>query len=244
MSTNSAGPPDSHARFPTTSWTLVRDLQNLAVQQRRELYEALLRRYWKPLYAYFRSKRKSPEQSADLVQDFLQRFLEGDKILQANRADKRFRDWLMVSARNFLIDEVRKEKAAKRGPDQGISFEALRSETGAAYEPAADESPESAYTEAWRRGILQQALAAVAEQSALRGRTLDYQIFCAYYLSDSGDGRSWKDLARDHELADWREANRKAEWVKAQLVRFIRGEIRRYVDSESDVDQEIRDLLQ
>lgn len=235
---------DSHVRFPTTSWTLVCNLQQLSAEHRQELLNDLLRRYWKPLYAYFRSKRKPPEQSADLVQGFLQRFLEGDKVLQADQPEKRFRDWLMVSARNYLVSVHRQEAAAKRRPVNGlVSFEALRSEDGDAYEPTGDDTPESAYLEAWRRGLIDRAMRLVAEESSMRGRNVDFQIFCDYYISERPASCTWQDLACKYGFNDWRDAARKADWVKAQFARIIRREIRKYVDSDTEIDGEIRELL-
>jgi RNA polymerase sigma factor (sigma-70 family) len=236
--------PDSHVRFPTTSWTLVRQLQELSEDRRRELFDHWLRHYWKPLYAYFRSQRQSREQAADLVQGFLHRFLQGDKILQADKPEKRFRDWLLVAARNFLIDDLRKQKAGKRAPPQGIaSFEAFRSEDGDAYEPAADDDPQKAYLEAWRRDLLDRAVKAVHEECRRRERLVDYQLFRDYYMTDQAARRSWKELAAAAGLADWRDAARKADWVKARLSRTVRHEIRNYVDTDEEVDDEVRELF-
>src|SRR5688572_10507796 len=122
---------DSRARFPTTSWTLIENLQRLSNEQRRALFDEWLIRYWKPLYAYFRTQSKTPEQAGDLVQGFLCSFFAADKVLKVNSQQGRFRNWLLVCARHYLISEGRRQRGARRRPAAGIvSFEALATADG------------------------------------------------------------------------------------------------------------------
>jgi RNA polymerase sigma factor (sigma-70 family) len=243
-----ANPPDdfhnSYAPFPTTSWTLVTDLQQLSADRRRVLFDEWIVRYWKPLYTFFRSKQQSREQAADLVQGFLERFLAGDKIMQLNNQEQRFRDWLLVSARNFLIDELRKAKAAKRRPALGVmSIEELRIRDGDPYEPAADDSPETAYFEAWRRNLLELAMRAVAAECDEQDCSRDFHVFCDFYVNELAGTLSWEDVAARHGLPDARAAARTADRIKARLKVAMRRELQCSGDREEEINAEVRAIL-
>ena len=156
----------------------------------------------------------------------------------------RFRDWLLVCARNFLIDAVRKEKALRRQPrKQLLSLDVLREATGQAFEPAANDSPEQAFRHACRRDILDRALQQVDQLATGLAREADFKIFLEYYLTDGPEPVSWEALAARFGLPDWKRAVNKADWIKRQLVRAIREEMRRSLDSDDDVDDELRELL-
>lgn len=235
----------SHAPFLTTSWTMIRRLQNGADVERREIYEAWIRAYWKPIYAYFRAKGKSTHEAEDLVQGFLQAFIDGDRIMGVEQTQSRFRNWLMTCARNYLIGQHRKATAAKRQQPgrRTVSIEELCSDRGDAFQPLLNDSPEQAYSSAWRRDLIATALRSVETEAELLGRTTDVQIFLTYY-NDATEARpTWEEIARQFGLSDWKEASRKSDWVKRRLGQSIRNEIRKYVDSAAEIEEEIRDLL-
>ncbi len=84
----------------------------------------------------------------------------------------------------------------------------------------------------------------VREEATQAGRIIDYMLFERYY-APSGDAKpTWKELAADFQLSDWKIASRKADWVKDHLSLAIQRQVRRYVKSSAEVDDEIRDLLQ
>lgn len=234
----------SRVAFPTTSWTLIRQAQDADGEQRRDLLQALLRRYWKPIYAYFRAKGKSQADAEDLVQSFLNRFVVNDTLLKSVQPGRRFRCWVRVCARNFLIDQDRWENAARRAPQQGlISFAALESERGAAFEPA-DDDADAAFVDVWRRELLDRAMFRLAQTCADGDRQRDLDLFLAYFLPTGEFPLTWAELAAEYGLPDWQHAARKAHWVRARFAESIREEVRSYVDDESEIDAEIMTLPQ
>jgi RNA polymerase sigma factor (sigma-70 family) len=235
---------DSQAGFPSTSWTLIHAVQHVSGSQRRKLLGQLALRYWKPLYAYFRSKGQSPHDAADAVQEFLLTWIAGDTLERFQREGKRFRVWLMACAKNFLVDQLRKKNAARRRPGRGwISLDELAAAAMSPFEPAAGERPERAFQEAWRRSVLDRALRTAYEACVRYKREQDYAIFLAYYAPDGPSRPTWEQLAAEYQLENWKVASRRADWVKGQLARSIQNEIRQYVHSEAEVDDEIRDLI-
>lgn len=237
--------PGSFRTFGSTAWTLIREAQALPASRRGELLERLLRRYWKPIYAYYRSLGKSSHEAEDLVQSFLCGFVENSQIMRVGKDSGRFRDWLKVCCRNHMVSEERRRRAKRRRPPQGlVSFEQLKAEDGEPFQPAAREDPDRAFRDAWRRDLLDRAFRTVAAECEEQDRREDFEVFLEYYANTEPRQPTWEAIAKRHALGHWRQAARKADWIKSQLARAIRAEIACYVDSEDDIDNEIRELFQ
>ena len=245
MSHDKPEPRSSFAVLPTTSWTLLQRINAAADDERQNLLSELFRQYWKPLYAYFRRKGQSASDAEDLVQGLLTRLTRKPERFPQREKTSRFRTWLLTCARNYLRSVVRHEKAKRRKPSTPIvSLGSLRETIGPAYEPAANDSPEEAFHDAWRRDLLQAALNAVAAEAEERGRSQDFQIFLDYYTNgDPVDAPTWKELADHYGLVNWRNAVHRADWAKRRLAQAIRCQVRAYVNSEDDASDELRDLL-
>ena len=235
---------ESRVGFPTTDWSLIRDAQAMPTKDRAELLGVIVRQYWKPLYAFYRSQGLTVADAEDSVQGFFASVVEGGKIAQVSQGKGRFRDWLITCARNHLRDRIRRDHAQKRRPEHGVlSFEELRRRDGDPFEPMGECSPEKAFTEAWRRELLRRALDLVLLVCKQQQRQTDYGLFSEYYMCTTPDKPTWKQLAQRHQVADWKQAARKADWVKGQLSKALRQLVREYVDGDDEVDYELRSLL-
>jgi RNA polymerase sigma factor (sigma-70 family) len=234
---------DSRALFPRTAWTLIGNAKDLPESQGREQLETLLRQYWKPIYAYFRSKGVSRHDAEELVQSFLYDFVRDEKIRQVDQQLGKFRTWLRKCLDNYLISWQRKRGAKKRRPDDGVlSFEQLATADGQPFEPAGSGNPETALVDAWRRDLLGKAFKSVAEQCQAAGNLLHYSVFVAYYCDASNEKITWQQIADQFELPSWKDAARKADWVKAQLGREIRRQVASYSETDEEIDEELQEL--
>lgn len=235
---------DTFASFPKTSWTQIRHAKSWSNTRRRDALAELVGRYWRPLYAFFRSKGASVEEAEDLVQTFLMRVLNDDRILSVDPQRGRFRDWLIACAKYHLIDVERRKRAKKRQPEQGlVSLQQLVDKPDVAFEPASDESPQDAFLEAWRRDLLDKALRTVESLCQVLSRETDFRIFCEYYVKDTTSDVTWKSLAEKYDLASWKHAARRADFVKVQLGKVIRDEISNYAENTDDIDDELRSIM-
>src|SRR5262245_30432523 len=98
----------ANRHFPSTCWS--RFSGNPAGS--REAVESLAEGYWKPVYAYIRSKwAKTNEDAKDATQDFFVWMVEGDFISRADPSRGRFRAFVKVALDHYLGGEERKRRS-------------------------------------------------------------------------------------------------------------------------------------
>ncbi len=77
--------------------------------------EMLCRAYWFPLYAFARRRGYSPDDAADLTQEFFSRLIEKSFLESADPERGRFRTFLLTIFQRFLAKEFDRSQAIKRG---------------------------------------------------------------------------------------------------------------------------------
>ena len=101
--------------FTTTRWSVVLRAGGASPEQAHAALEQLCSDYWYPLYAFVRRKGHSPEDAADLTQDFFAKLLANDFTQGLTPDGGRFRSFLLTSLNRFLIDEWHRGQCLKRG---------------------------------------------------------------------------------------------------------------------------------
>jgi len=230
---------NTFAPFATTAWTLIRAAQQTSGAERGEAIGLLFRQYWRPVYAFFRAHRIAAADAEGYAQDFLTRFLVQKGLHKAGAGKGRFRSFLSVCAKHYLIDQKRK---GKRRP---VVREAdmLRGSQQALDAPNYCGTPEEAFDDAWRKDLLSRALDTVADEARLRDRLTDYEVFCDYYLCDESERPTWQQVADRRRLGRWKHAARMADWVKGRLARAIRNEISSYTEDDEELEAELLALM-
>lgn len=126
--------------------------------------------YWPAIYAYIRRSGRSPEDARDLTQSFFQHVLSESLVDKADRARGRLRTLVMISLKRFLIDEHRQATSQRRGGGQIVlSLDVAQAEGWYGREPVDALTPEAHFNRRWLASLLQQAIAAVRADHALRG---------------------------------------------------------------------------
>jgi RNA polymerase sigma-70 factor (ECF subfamily) len=67
------------------------------------------------VYAFIRGRGEAAADAEDLTQAYFTRFLEKDCLRDVRPEHGRFRSFLLVSVRNFVLNERERERARKRG---------------------------------------------------------------------------------------------------------------------------------
>jgi RNA polymerase sigma-70 factor (ECF subfamily) len=205
--------------------------------------EGLCRVYWPPLYAYLRRRGYAHEDVQDVLQGFFAYFLEHSFIDRVDPARGRFRNYLRGILDRFLANASRKDHAAKRGGGAFmLSLSAEIAEGKAAFEPADPETPDAAYSRSWRTAVLNEAIDSLRREFADRGGGDRFAAVCDH-LSAAGDRPTYEELAGRLGCSVSEVANL-LHRARRRLADLIRTVIRETVESEADVDDEMRELFQ
>src|SRR5215471_4804883 len=156
------GPPlDSQvgAWFATTHWSVVLAAGDARAPEQAQALERLCRTYWRPLYAFVRRQGHSPQEAQDLTQAFFARLLERSDLVNVRREKGRFRSYLLVSLKHFLVNEWQRDRAQKSaGAHTIISLDELQAEERQPFEPVDANTAEKAFERRWALTLLEQVL--------------------------------------------------------------------------------------
>ena len=161
--------PDDPAprSFPLTHWSLVIRAASEPSTQARAALDELCRAYWYPIYAFIRRKGNDPDRAFDMTQDFFVHLFEKDVLASARKGKGRFRSFLRVICRNFLIDAWRKKPATANTP---ISIDARDAEGRYLVEPADNVTAEHLFDRTWALTLLERVLAILSAHYTQTGR--------------------------------------------------------------------------
>ncbi len=202
-----------------------------------------MRRYWLPLYSSARRGGLSNQDAEDATQEFLICILDGKLLDTADPAKGRFRNYLLTAWKRFLVDQFRKQSAARRGGDAthlNIDFAtgekhwlALQSR-----EPDADRL----FMRSWATSLLEDVRSRLACEYARRNRQPLYETLVPW-LTESPTAQKYNELANQLgiSVSAVKVALHRLRTRFGSLLREVVGET---VDHPADIDREIRELLE
>lgn len=236
--------------FPQTSYTLLQAAASSDPEKSREAVGALMARYWKPVFAYFRFKNQSEAESEDLVQEFFKHAFVKNFFGRKDPQRGRFRNFLLKSLENFFNDRYRAARKRKAiPPGKIIPFEKLE-EYG--QEPCAPEEDPAEELEAeelfgivWRAELVRAVLRRLESQWVTPANRLHFTLFVEQVVEPALKGTprpKLSDLAARHNLDPQKVANMIVT-VKRAFCRLLAEEIRSYALNHMDYKAEFRDVI-
>jgi RNA polymerase sigma-70 factor (ECF subfamily) len=229
--------------FATTHWSVVLAAGARDTPQAVAALEELCRAYWYPLYGFVRRQGHSPEDAEDLTQQFFCRLLEKDHFGKADRDRGKFRTFLLVSLKHFLINEWKRAGRLKRGGALTfLPFDAHEAEERYAREPVNDATPASAYERQWAVTLVEQVFLVLRTEHAAAEKI---QLFEALKVFIWGDASSTSYA----EIGDQLHLTEGAVKVAVHRLRqrfreVLRAQVAQTVSQPQDVDQELRHLIE
>jgi len=228
--------------FPSTHWSLVLAAGDSTSPDASRALAELCRRCWYPLYAYVRRRGYQADDARDLTQEFFARFLEKKYLHLADPQRGRFRTFLLVALKHFLIKRWERAKAAKRGGGYArVPFDIRDAEQRYRSEMADDLTPEKAYEQRWALALLEHVQAQLTRDYAAAGKSAQCEAL-RIFLWGSSDSTSYADVAPRLGLT---ESGVKAavRRLRARYRKILRDEIAQTVASPEELEDEIRWLL-
>jgi DNA-directed RNA polymerase specialized sigma24 family protein len=230
-----------HGWFATTHWSVVLAAQERHSVAAQQALGSLCRSYWYPLYGYVRRQGYSPEDAQDLTQGFFERFIEKDYLATVDRAKGRFRAFLLGSLKNFLSDQRRRERAAKRGGGERVfSLDSTEAEDRFKLEPVDTLSPDRLYERSWALTVLERTYSRLRDECAADDETELYELFKE---SESKCKQGERYAVVGQRIGRSEAAIKAAVWRLRQRFReMLRKEIAQTVALVTEIDQEIKYL--
>ena len=222
--------------FEPTQWTLILHAADGPPSGSRESLEHLCHAYWKPLFGYVRSQGASNEDAEDIVQSFFRHLIESRLHQRATPERGRFRTFLLMALRQFVSRQQRDAGALKRGG--GASH--MNLEEAGAGNLAVDTTPDHLFDKKWALNVLEQALLRLEHEQQHSER---FALFKPLLLDDERGAAMLQGIAARQGMTDGAVRSALSR-LRARYRELIREEVRRLVEEPSEVDDEIRHLME
>lgn len=229
-------------RFVTTRWSVVMRAADKASPSSEAALAHLCHSYWFPLYAYIRRQGRSSEEGQDLTQEFFARLIQNNFIASVAREKGRFRSFLLVALKRFLINEWQRSRARKRGGGAPVlSLDVAEAEARFLEEGSNADSAEALFERRWALALLDDVLDTVRAE---------YQADGNGDLFDQIKGFLWGDQGTTTQADIGDRFGMSTGAVKSAVhrlrIRFrksLREAVGKTVTSPAEVDDELRHLL-
>jgi RNA polymerase sigma-70 factor (ECF subfamily) len=233
--------------FQTTHWSEIHGTQMSDDVRRREIVEKLLSRYWKPVYCYLRRKGYDNEQAKDLTQGFFHEIVLGKSLFQQSEEAKgRFRTFLLTTLDRYVVNLHEWETAGKRVPP-GRTMDLETAELFGLAPAAAAARPDQIFQYAWAANLLDQVLAKVKDECYSARRASHWEVFRAKVLApifDEVDTPALVEICARYGIDSESKASNMILTVKRRFRAVLRDQIRQFVGSDSEVEQEFAELFE
>ena len=227
--------------FATTRWSVVLAAGHGESAPAQHALETLCRAYWYPLYAYVRRKGYRPQEAQDLTQEFFAQVIAKDRFRQADRNKGRFRSFLMARLDYFLVREWSRAHRQKRG-GQFTFISMDEPEQRYQLEPADLETPERQFMRQWALTVLKQAMNALQQECEANDKAPLFRE-AKNLISGERHAAAYTQISRNLQMAEG--AVRVAvHRLRQRYGELLRREVAHTVNSEAEVDEELRYLFQ
>lgn len=235
--------PTTRGVFPHTRWSLVARACLPPDQVASRALDELLRVYCPVLKKHLvRDMNFTSHRADDLVQEFVARKILAKNALASADAERgRFRVFLLKTFENFVVSEIRKNRARKRAPhnEQALNLDDLPDLA------VADAPFHHALDLEWARQIMALAIDRMKKECAGKGRSDLWEVFSCRVLEptlNQAPVPSYEALVQRFGFASPTQASNLLITAKRMFRRALEETVRDTVADESQVEEEIRDL--
>lgn len=233
--------------FPSTHWSVVLAAGKSQAEPdiARAALAELCQAYWAPLYSFVRGRGYSVHDAQDLTQSFFAYLLERKVYARANRQKGRFRAFLLVSLKNFLADAADRERTLKRGG--GLNFLPLHEEQAEEAESlfqthSGTSNGDRLFDLGWAEALVAAGLERLSADYKAGGRERLFNQLRIFVAGGAEPPPSYAELADRLEIAESTLRSHVTR-LRARYREALRAEVRRTVDTETEVDEELQELL-
>jgi RNA polymerase sigma factor (sigma-70 family) len=239
---NRLRPETATQSFPTTHWSLLTTAGEIQSPGSAEALAELCGSYWYPVYCYVRRTGSDPHTAQDLTQEFFARLIKQNFISGAAQEKGRFRSFLLIALKRFLVNEWERTQAQKRGGGQAIvSLDATEAEERYQLEPIDEMTAERIYERRWAMALLDEVMNRLGAEQAEAGKTELFEALKIFLYRDKSD-MSQEQIGERFGLSE--SAIKSAVHRLRQRYRELLYEtVGKTVANRIDVEDELRHLF-
>jgi RNA polymerase sigma factor (sigma-70 family) len=233
--------------FPSTHWSVVLAAGRSDAQP--EIAQAALaelcQTYWAPLYSFVRSRGYSVHDAQDLTQSFFAYLIERKIYARVGRQKGRFRSFLLASLKNFLADASDRERTLKRGGGQKFLplHEEQATEAEALFQThSTTSSGDRLFDRSWAEALVTAGLERLSADYKGESKEKLFNELRIFLASGADPPPSYAELAVRLGIAA-STLRSDVTRLRARYREALRAEVRRTVDTEAQVDEELHELL-
>lgn len=234
---------DLNSHFQTTRWSLVRAAgAGVSTNAGQAALGQLCEAYWYPLYAFARRRGMQTSDAQESVQGFFAAILDGHLFDVADADKGRFHSFLLKAFCNYLSDQHRCARAAKRGGGVlTVSLDWSDGEQRYQREPASPETPEAVFDRKWALAVLNRAIDELRADFDREGRRELFELLLPYMTAEAKN-RTYAEIA---EAVGQSETMVKvtAHRLKRRFRKALRAAVADTV-ADGDVDDELKRLTE
>ena len=241
---NGHGQPDL---FPSTHWSVVLaagrseaepEIAGVALAE-------LCQIYWAPLYSFVRSRGYTVHDGQDLTQSFFAYLLEHKVYARADRQRGRFRSFLLASVKNFLADAADRERTLKRGGAQNflpLNEEQVQEAESLFQTHSGTRNEDRLFDRSWAEALIAAGLERLSADYKREGKEQLFKELRIFIAGGADPPPTYAELADRLGIAESTLRSHVTR-LRARYREALRAEVRRTVDTETQVDEELRELL-
>lgn len=230
---------EGYLGFPSTAWTAILKAKERSSKEYRDRIGYLITMYWKPVYNYVRAIwKKSEEDATDLTQEFFCYVMEKNSLETVSPDKGRFRTFVKVSLKNFLINQQKMMKAQKRGGNlKSVSLDSIGDLTSPG--PGDDEF----FDKEWARTVITRCVKILKKTLVERNKEIYYKVYEMYDINPVEPGSlSYEHAAQKLGIKE-SDIRNYLFYARKLLKKIIEEEIKSYVLKQAEVPSEMKFLL-
>ena len=233
--------------FPSTQWSVVLAAgRSLAEPEKAQAaLGELCQIYWTPLYSFVRSRGYTVHDAQDLTQSFFAHLIEHKIYRRVDRQKGRFRWFLLASAKNFLVNASNRERTLKRGGGQSFLplHEQQIDEAESLFQTHRSVSNgDQLFDRGWAEALISAGMERLSAEYKRDSKETLFNELKVFLTGSAEPVPTYSELAHRLRIAESTLRSHVTR-LRARYREVLRAEVRRTVDTDAEVDEELHELL-
>jgi RNA polymerase sigma factor (sigma-70 family) len=233
--------------FPSTHWSVIlaAGKSHAEPEVARAALAELCQTYWTPLYTFVRRRGYTVEDAQDLTQGFFAYLIEHKIYARTDRQKGRFRSFLLASLKNFLADASDRERTLKRGGGRAflpLHEEQVENAESVFQARSAAPNEEWLFDHSWAETVLGAGLERLAADYKSESKEKIFNELRIFLTSGAEPLPTYAELAIHLGVTESTLRSHVTR-LRQRYRQALRAEVRRTVDTEAEVDEELHELL-